>query len=127
MSYSSRERNYLIEKRINRLQGNISIIKIGGRNKTEQNEIRDKLIDGLNAVRNSVIGGVSPGGGSAFVHASKILDFFKLQNEEEQAGVEILKYALREPFKKIVSNSGENGEYKLHKLLKDSNINLGID
>ena len=78
------------------MEGKISIIKIGGNNDIEQNEIRDKLVDGLNAVRNSIIEGVSPGGGSAFVHASKVLDFFELSNLEEQAGVEILKKALRE-------------------------------
>jgi chaperonin GroEL len=98
---------------------------VGGNNTTEQNEIRDKMADGLNALRNSIISGVSPGGGAALLHASKILDFFQLKNEEEQAGVQILKKALRMPFKKIVDNAGFEGAYFLDLLLKENDLNLG--
>lgn len=125
MSTANKDLRHILDNRINRLQGSICIIKIGGRNEVEQNELRDKLVDGMNAVRNSIKGGVCTGGGAALVHASRVLDFLELGNDEEQVGVDVLKRALREPFKKIVENSGENGAYYLQKVLESGDMRLG--
>ena len=73
----------LYEDRLNRLTGNICLISIGGTIDTERQEINDKMVDGLNSVKNSMRYGVVPGGGAALLHASKILDFLELKNEEE--------------------------------------------
>lgn len=99
---------------------------MGGGTDTEQNEIHDRAIDGLNAVRNSIIFGISPGGGAAFVHASKALDFLSLNNQEEQIGVNILKKALREPLRKIVNNSKHSGDFYLQQVLNSNNFSDGI-
>lgn len=115
----------LYENRINRMQGIMGLIKIGGRNEVERNEIRDKVVDGLNALRNAALGGVVPGGGSCLVHSSKILDFLKLSSPDEQAGVTIFKNAIQKPFVQLINNSGRNGTYYLHKLLQEEDLWTG--
>lgn len=45
-------------------------MKIGGRNDVEKNNNHDIFIDGLNAVRNSIIYGIIPGAGVSLLYAS---------------------------------------------------------
>jgi chaperonin GroEL len=107
------------------MQGIMGLIKIGGRTEIERNEIRDKIVDGLNALRNAALGGVVPGGGSSLVHASKILDLVKLSCPDEQAGVLIFKNAIQKPFVQLIDNSGQNGAFYLHKLLQEEDLWTG--
>lgn len=51
------------------------MFRLGGGTKIEQQEIKDKLVDALNSVRNAMKNGVVPGGGTALLHASKLLDY----------------------------------------------------
>ena len=104
---------------------NYNIIKVGGSNDVEIHETYDLVVDGLNAVRNSVLAGVSPGGGAALLHASKILDLLDLENDDLNAGVMILQRAIREPFRRLIANSGYEESYFEKVLLEQSNINLG--
>lgn len=53
---------------------------VGGNSEVELHENRDKMIDSLNATKNTIINGVLPGGGAALLHASKLLDFVTLDN-----------------------------------------------
>ena len=55
------------------------------------NENRDKLIDSLNATKNTLKYGMLPGGGTALAHASKLLDLLPFETEEERYGIQILK------------------------------------
>lgn len=55
------------------------------------NENRDKLIDSLNATKNTMKYGMLPGGGTALAHASKLLDTLPYETEEERYGIQILK------------------------------------
>lgn len=63
----------ILEQRLALLQGNIAMFRLGGGTKIEQQEIKDKLVDALNSVRNAMKNGVVPGGGTALLHASKLL------------------------------------------------------
>ena len=101
----------IYEDRLNRLTGNVCLISVGGTTDTERQEINDKLVDGLNSVKNSMLHGVVPGGGAALLHASKILDFLDLKNEEEKLGVELMKRICRVPLKVLCENSGISGDY----------------
>lgn len=62
---------------------------MGGSSEAELHENRDKIIDALNATRSTLKNGVLPGGGSAYFHASKLLEGF------EDNGSKILKAVLR--------------------------------
>lgn len=52
------------------LKESMGIFFIGGMNKTLQNRNHDVLVDGLNAVKNSIKKGIVPGGGCALLYAS---------------------------------------------------------
>lgn len=85
------------------------------------------MIDGINAVRNATLEGVLPGGGAAFVHASKLLDFCETENLDEKMGLKILKEALLEPFLNILENSGVSGKFHLEGLMKTNNWKIGFE
>ena len=127
MDKDSKISRVLYEHRMNQMQGLMGLIKIGGSSDIEKNMVRDKLVDGLNSVRNSVLEGIIPGGGSALVHASKVLDFLEMDQIDEQVGVDILKKAIREPFRAIISNFGRDSDYFLQTLLKENDLRQGKD
>ena len=68
-----------------------------------------RIEDALNATRAAIEEGVVAGGGLALHNAKKVLDKVKLEDAEEQLGVEILRSVLSEPLKQIVENAGEDG------------------
>lgn len=110
----------LLEERVNRLSGLLALIKIGGDSKVEQQEIKDKLTDGLNAVRNTLEYGALPGGGAALVHASKILDMYPREADEDfNNGILLLKECIRAPMRAIISNGGLASEYYVKRLLEE--------
>lgn len=108
------------EERLNRLTGSMAMIKIGGLSEPEQQEAKDKLVDGLNAVRNILDYGGLPGGGAALVHATRLLDIVPRQeNQDVQNGLELMKEVFREPMKCIVDNSGRSGRFVVEELLQN--------
>lgn len=109
----------LLEDRLNRLAQNLLLIKIGGRFEVEQHETKDKLTDALNSVTNCIKYGILPGGGAALLHASRILQFVSADNEDEQAGIELLKEICQEPMFHLCDNQGLNGRHFVEKLLEE--------
>ena len=120
-------RKMILEERITRLQGKIALFRIGGETKIEQQEVKDKLIDALNSVKNTMHNGFLPGGGSALLHASKIQDFLKFEDMDEQAGITLLQEVCREPCKWICDNKGLNGSFIAYKLLQSDDPWHGYD
>lgn len=93
----------------------------------EQNQTYDKLIDGLNAVRNAVLKGVLPGGGAALLHASKLLEFCHTETLDEQMGVKVMQRALQEPFRNILENAGISPGMHLEDLMNTNDWRFGVD
>lgn len=117
---ASGARKQLLEDRVTRLSGNMALIKIGGSSEAEQQETKDKLTDGLNAVRNVLEYGALPGGGASLVHASKILEFVPKEKEQDlNNGVQLMREVLREPMKFILDNGGLTGNFYIEKLLDE--------
>lgn len=110
----------VLEDRLTRLSGNMALIKIGGNSEAEQKEVKDKLTDGLNAVRHVMEYGALPGGGAALVHASKILKILPRGTDEEvNNGITLMEEVLREPMRYIVENCGEHGSYYVDQILNN--------
>ena len=79
---------------------------MGGATEVETNEIRDRIIDSLNAGRSALQDGVLPGGGSALYQASKLIEAsLTLQNDDEKEGLRILLETLQEPIRNIIKNA----------------------
>lgn len=85
----------LLKLRISRLEGKSAIITVGGFTEVEIAENRDKIIDSLNSCKSALEEGILPGGGTAYIHALKILNKFYLQNEDLNAGINIFIFAIK--------------------------------
>ena len=63
--------------------------------------------DALHATRAAVEEGVVAGGGVALVRAVNALDGLKGINEDQNAGINILRRAIEAPLRQIVANAGD--------------------
>lgn len=86
-----------LQERLAKLSGGIAVIKIGGASEVEVSEKKDRVEDALNATKAAVEEGIVAGGGAALLHASKELKPLKekLDNFDQQIGIQILQNALR--------------------------------
>ncbi|KIY91287.1 Chaperonin CPN60-1 [Monoraphidium neglectum] len=87
------------QERLAKLSGGVAVLKIGGASEVEVGEKKDRVEDALNATKAAVEEGIVPGGGAALLHAAKELVAVKekLQNFDQQIGVQIIANALKSP------------------------------
>lgn len=116
-----------LRERIARLSGGVAVIKVGGANEVEVNEIKDLVDDSLNATRAAVEEGIVAGGGVALLNASKALDRLKSSNLEEKTGIDIVRNAIQQPLKSISKNAGVSGDVVVQNILKANKPNYGFD
>ncbi|MHB0968021.1 MAG: chaperonin GroEL, partial [Bellilinea sp.] len=98
-----------LQERLAKLSGGVAIIRVGAATETELKEKKHRVEDALSATRAAVEEGIVPGGGVALVNAMSALDGIKLDHEDEQIGVNIVRKALEVPMRKIVENAGKEG------------------
>ncbi len=89
-------------------------------------EKKARVEDALNATRAAVEEGIIPGGGVAFLRALPVLAKERLDDDEEQQGINIVKRALEEPLRQIAVNAGFEGSIVVEKV-KDGKGNYGFD
>jgi chaperonin GroEL len=125
-----------LQERLAKLVGGVAIIRVGAATETELNEKKARVEDAMHATRAAVEEGIVPGGGVVYIRAAKALDKFKLfednENEpagdaDEQIGVNIVKRALEEPLRQIVSNAGKEGAVIVEKVRLEKNPNIGYN
>src|SRR5690606_31755183 len=100
-----------LSERLAKLSGGIAVVKVGAATEPEMKELKARVEDALHSVRaatDKVDGGILPGGGVALLRASLSLEKLKLENSDEQVGVEIVKAALGRPIRQIAENGGKN-------------------
>ncbi len=97
------------QERLAKLSGGVAVIKVGAASEIEAKEKKARVDDALNATRAAIEEGVVAGGGLALHNAKKVLDNIKLDDSDEQLGIEILKSVLSEPLKQIAENAGKDG------------------
>ena len=98
-----------LQERLAKLSGGVAIIRVGAATETELKEKKHRVEDALSATRAAVEEGIVPGGGVALINAASALDDVKLDSEDEQIGVKIVRKALEMPMRKIVENAGKDG------------------
>src|SRR3546814_6620179 len=86
-----------LQERLAKLAGGVAVIKVGGATEVEVKERKDRVDDALNATRAAVEEGIVPGGGTALLYATKKLASIKLDNQDQQVGVEIVRRAIQSP------------------------------
>jgi chaperonin GroEL len=118
-----------LQERLAKLAGGVAVLKVGGASEVEVKERKDRVDDALHATRAAVEEGIVPGGGSTLLYASKVLDKLieSTQNDDQKAGVNIVKRALQAPIRQIVENAGLDGAVVAGKLLESTDTNYGFD
>jgi len=107
-----------LQERLAKLAGGVAVIRVGGATETEVKERKDRVDDALAATRAAVEEGVVPGGGVALLYASRALGGLKVENDDQETGVAIIRRALEAPVRQIAENSGVDGAVVAGKLLE---------
>lgn len=116
-----------LQERLAKLVGGVAVIKVGAATETELKEKKARVEDAMHATRAAVEEGIVPGGGVTFIRAQKVLENFKLDDEDEQIGVQIVRRALEEPLRQIVQNAGHEGSIVVEKVRGNKNPNFGFN
>ncbi len=105
-----------LQERLAKLAGGVAVIKVGAATETEMKEKKARVEDALNATKAAVEEGIVPGGGVAYIRCIPALENLKLDDEDEQFGVNIVKKALEEPARWIAQNAGMDGAIVVDKI-----------
>jgi chaperonin GroEL len=116
-----------LQDRLTKIAGGVAVIRVGGATEMEMNDRIERLEHALNATRAAVAEGVVPGGGVALLNASKVLDGFTLENEDQDAGVEILRRACQAPIRQIAENAGVEGSVVVARVLESDSPRFGFN
>jgi chaperonin GroEL len=104
-SSSDYDREKLQERRA-KLSGGVAVIKVGAATEIEMKEKKARVEDALHATKAAVEEGVLPGGGVALLRACAALETMENLSDGEAFGAKIVRIALEEPLRQIVSNAG---------------------
>ena len=115
-----------LEERLAKLSGGVAVIRVGAATETEMKAKKSKIEDAKNATKAGVQEGLLPGGGTAIIRASKVLEKMKGANEDEQTGINIVKKAVYAPLRIIAENAGMDGSIVVDKI-KNSAPEIGFD
>ena len=117
-----------LQERLAKLAGGVAVIKVGAATETEMKEKKLRIEDALNATRAAVAEGVVPGGGTAYVIASKAADALVATMEgDEKTGAAIVAKALKAPIMQIAANAGLEGAVILNNVYNSASTTYGYD
>jgi chaperonin GroEL len=115
-----------LQERLAKLAGGVAVLYVGAPSEVEMKEKKDRVQDALSATRAAVEEGTVPGGGVAYVRAIEVLEDLKGDNEDETTGIEIVKRAIEEPLRQIVSNAGKEGAVVVQKV-REGKVDFGYN
>jgi chaperonin GroEL len=120
-----------LQERLAKLAGGVAVIRVGAATETELKEKKHRVEDALSATRAAVEEGIVPGGGVALINTMDSLNKVKMDNEDAQIGVNIVRKSLEVPMGGIAENGGQDGavviETVRRKQEEAKNPNIGFD
>src|SRR3712207_1436515 len=116
-----------LQERLAKLAGGVAVVRVGGSTEIEVKERKDRVDDALNATRAAVEEGIVPGGGTALLRASRVLDGLTVENPDQEAGIQIVRRALQAPIRQIAENAGVEGSIVVGKILESGDANFGFN
>lgn len=105
-----------LEERKAKLAGGVAVLYIGAASEVEMKEKKDRVDDALSATRAAIAEGIVPGGGVAYIRTLPALDELKGTNDDEETGIAIIRRAIEEPLRQIMTNAGVEGAVILQKV-----------
>jgi len=112
-----------LQERLAKLVGGVAVVKVGAATETEMKEKKARVEDALHATRAAVEEGIVAGGGVALLRAQKALDGLKTDNEEQEAGINIVRRAIEAPLRRIAENAGIEGSIVVDKVKHQKGAN----
>jgi chaperonin GroEL len=116
-----------LQERLAKLAGGVAVVNVGAATESEMKEKKARVEDALHATRAAVEEGIVPGGGVALLRAQTALKGLKLDETDEQIGVDIVRRALEEPVRMIVQNAGGEGSIVVEKVRASKDKNFGYN
>ncbi|MDW8271952.1 MAG: chaperonin GroEL [Bacteroidota bacterium] len=95
-----------LQERLAKLSGGVAVLKIGAATEVEMKEKKARVEDALHATRAAVEEGIVPGGGVAYLRCLPALEALKGENPDQDMGIAIIRRAIEEPIRQIVTNAG---------------------
>lgn len=105
-----------LQERVAKLAGGVAVLRVGAATEVEMKEKKDRIDDALHATKAAVQEGIVPGGGVALVRAKQAIKNLQGDNDDQQAGINIVLRAMEEPLRQIVTNAGESADVVLNKV-----------
>ncbi|WP_159946758.1 chaperonin GroEL [Rhizobium sp. 18065] len=115
-----------LQERLAKLAGGVAVIRVGGSTEIEVKERKDRIDDALNATRAAVQEGIVPGGGTALLRSSTKITV-KGANDDQEAGINIVRKALQSLVRQIADNAGDEASIIVGKILDKDNDNYGYN
>ncbi|MGI6106777.1 MAG: chaperonin GroEL [Lachnospiraceae bacterium] len=116
-----------LQERLAKLAGGVAVIRVGAATETEMKEAKLRMEDALNATRAAVEEGIVPGGGTAYIAASKkVAELAETLSGDEKTGANIVAKALESPLYLIAENAGLQGAVIVNQV-RDSKEGVGFD
>ena len=112
-----------LQERLAKLAGGIAVLKVGAATEAEMKEKKARVEDALHATRAAIEEGIVPGGGVALLRCQGSLDAVKTENDEEAAGISIVRRAIEEPLRRIAENAGIEGSIVVDKVKNQKGAN----
>jgi chaperonin GroEL len=116
-----------LQERLAKMAGGVAVIKVGAATETEMQEKKLRMEDALAATRAAVEEGIVAGGGTCYIHASKVVaKLLDSVEGDEKTGVSIILKALQAPLRQIVTNAGLEGSVIVNKIT-EMDDKIGFD
>lgn len=115
-----------LQERLAKLAGGVAVIRVGGSTEVEVKEKKDRIDDALNATRAAVQEGIVPGGGVALLRSSTKITV-KGVNDDQEAGINIVRKALQSLVRQIAENAGDEASIVVGKILDKNEDNYGYN
>ena len=115
-----------LQERLAKLAGGVAVIRVGGSTEIEVKERKDRIDDALNATRAAVQEGIVPGGGTALLRSSTKITV-KGANDDQEAGINIVRRALQSLVRQIAENAGDEASIVVGKILDKDEDNYGYN
>jgi chaperonin GroEL len=112
-----------LQERLAKLVGGVAVVKVGAATESEMKEKKARVEDALHATRAAVEEGIVPGGGVALLRCASVLDGLKGDNDEQVAGINIVRRAIEAPLRFIAENAGIEGSIVVDKVKNQKGAN----
>ncbi len=116
-----------LQERLARIAGGVAVIRVWAATEMEMKNKKYKIEDALNATRAAIEEWIVAWGWTALVKLAHGLDSLKLDDEDEQMGVDIIQEAIQYPTRQIAANAWYKGDWVVEEIKKGKDFNHGFN